>query len=64
MGGRLRFEDGQLEVPREPGLGIALDYDMLEMLHDNFINCGISRRDDTAEMKKIDPDWKFKATRW
>jgi glucarate dehydratase len=64
MGGRIKFEDGQLAVPREPGLGIALDYDILEMLHDNFINCGISRRDDTAEMKKIDPNWKYKATKW
>jgi glucarate dehydratase len=64
LGGRIRFEDGQLAVPREPGLGIELDYDMLDKLHDNFINCGITRRDDTAEMKKIDPDWRFKATRW
>ena len=63
-GGRIKFEDGQLAVPREPGLGITLDEDMLEKLHENFKKCKITRRDDTAEMKKIDPDWEFQAVRW
>jgi len=63
-GGRIKFDEGQIAVPREPGLGITLDYDMLEKLNDDFKNCKISRRDDTAEMKKIDPDWEFQAVRW
>jgi glucarate dehydratase len=63
-GGRIRFEEGQLAVPREPGLGISLDEVMLEQLHENFRSCKITRRDDTAEMKKIDPDWEFQAVRW
>jgi glucarate dehydratase len=64
VGGRIKFSDGQIPVPREPGLGIMLDSDMLEKLHNDYKNCNITHRDDTAEMKKIDPDWEFKAVRW
>jgi glucarate dehydratase len=64
LGGRVKFNEGQIAVPREPGLGISLDHHILEKLHNNFINCKITQRDDTAEMKKIDPNWEFKAVRW
>jgi len=63
-GGRIKFDEGQIAVPREPGLGITLDYDVLEKLNNDFKNCKITKRDDTAEMKKIDPNWEFKAVRW
>lgn len=63
-GGRVKFENGKVAVPIEPGLGIELDYDMLEILHNNFKTCGITNRDDTAEMKKIDADWEYKPVRW
>ncbi|MCK4853653.1 MAG: glucarate dehydratase [Bacteroidales bacterium] len=63
-GGRVKFDEGRITVPREPGLGIALDYDMLEKLHNDFKNCKITQRNDTAEMKKIDPNWEFKTVRW
>jgi glucarate dehydratase len=63
-GGRVKFDGGQIAVPREPGLGIMLDRDMLEKLHNNYKNCKITRRDDTAEMKKVDPNWEFQAVRW
>ena len=29
VGGRIVFEEGQIAVPREPGLGISLDHDIL-----------------------------------
>jgi len=63
-GGRIKFDGGKIAVPREPGLGITLDHGMLEKLHNDYKNCKITRRDDTAEMKKIDPDWEFQAIRW
>ena len=63
-GGRVKFEDGKVAVPREPGLGISLDRVVLEPLHENFKQCGLTHRDDTTEMKKIQPDWNFNATRW
>jgi glucarate dehydratase len=63
-GGRITFSEGRLSVPREPGLGISLDYEMLEKLHNVYKRCNITYRDDTAEMKKIYPDWEFQAVRW
>jgi glucarate dehydratase len=62
--GRVKFEEGRVAVPREPGLGIALDYDKLEKLHQDYKNCNLTHRDDTTEMKKIDPTWEFNAIRW
>jgi glucarate dehydratase len=63
-GGRIKFDEGRIVVPREPGLGIELDRDILDKLHNDYKNCNITHRDDTAEMKKINPDWEFKAVRW
>ena len=64
VGGRVKFEQGNVAVPREPGLGIELDHAALEKLHQNYKNCKITKRDDTTEMKKIDPSWEYKSIRW
>ncbi len=64
VGGRVKFEDGKVAVPREPGLGISLDYQALERLNQNYKLCGLTTRDDTTEMKKFHPDWSFKPIRW
>ncbi len=58
-GGRIQFEDGSLGVSNEPGLGIELDYEQLEKLHQNYLNCGIIDRNDEIEMQKVNPDWTF-----
>lgn len=63
-GGRVKFEDGSVAVPEEPGLGIELDREALMKLHNAYKNCNITHRDDAAEMKKIDPEWEFQAIRW
>jgi len=63
-GGRISFEDGKVSVPDQPGLGIELDHGALDALHENFINCNITHRDDTSEMKKYFPDWEYKPIRW
>jgi len=63
-GGRIKFEEGKVSVPNQPGLGIELDYCALEALHENFKNCNITHRDDTSEMKKYFPDWEYKPIRW
>ncbi len=64
VGGRVKFEEGKVAVPRGPGLGIELDYEELDNLHQNFINCNITHRDDTSEMKKHYPDWEYHPVRW
>ena len=48
VGGRFTFEDGALPVPTAPGLGIELDRAALAALHENYLHCGLTRRDDTG----------------
>ncbi len=64
VGGRMKFEDGAVAVPTEPGLGVELDRKALTKLHDNYLKCGLTKRDDQTEMQKIHPGWEFKAVRW
>ncbi len=63
-GGKLPIKDGAIVVPDQPGLGVELDRVALEKLHQQYLRCGLVKRDDEVEMKKIDPDWEFKALRW
>lgn len=62
--GRFRFEDGAVAVPQEPGLGVELDRAALARLHQNYLTCGLTKRDDEVEMQKVQPAWRFKAVRW
>lgn len=64
QGGRLKFDDGALVVGNEPGLGIELDRDALAKLHQQYLDCGLTARNDEIEMQKVQPGWKFAATRW
>ena len=63
-GGKLQIEDGFVEVPKGPGLGVELDRGQLQKLHQNFLACGLKERNDENEMKKVNPDWKFELQRW
>lgn len=63
-GGRFKFEEGALEVSTEPGLGVELDHEAVGRLHENYVRCGITHRDDEIEMQKVEPEWKFRAPRW
>jgi glucarate dehydratase len=62
--GRLQFEEGAVTVPNEPGLGVELDRTSLARLHQNYLDCGLTKRDDQVEMQKVIPGWEFKAVRW
>lgn len=64
VGGRIKFVDGAVEVPSGPGLGVELDREALARLHQNYLKCGLTKRDDLVEMRKMVPDWEFKLTRW
>jgi glucarate dehydratase len=63
-GGRFQFEDGALEVSNEPGLGIELDRAALANLHEQYLACGLTERNDEVEMQKVNPGWTFVQTRW
>ncbi len=60
----LKFEDGAIAVPDAPGLGIEVDRDVLAELHQQYLDCGLTERNDEIEMQKVVPDWKFQPTRW
>jgi glucarate dehydratase len=64
VGGRLKFEDGSVQVPEGPGLGVELDRVALAALHQNYLDCGLTKRDDEIEMQKIEQGWTFQAIRW
>ncbi|GAB3951364.1 glucarate dehydratase family protein [Kribbella albertanoniae] len=62
--GVLEFADGSVRVPTGPGLGIELDTDALGRLHEQYLACGIRRRDDTAYRRTIEPDFSPNGSRW
>ncbi len=64
VGGRVKFDDGAIAVSNEPGLGIELDRTMLARLHEQYVACGLTDRNDEIEMQKVEPDWKFQSVRW
>ena len=64
VGGRFKFEEGAIPVPQEPGLGVQLDREALAKLHQNYLDCGLTKRNDEIEMQKVHPDWRFQAVRW
>ena len=62
--GTLRFEDGAVPVPTGPGLGVELDRDALARLHEQYLACGITERDDTGYYRRTHPDFDPTAPRW
>jgi glucarate dehydratase len=62
--GVLRFENGAVPVPTGPGLGIELDRDALARLHEQYLACGITERDDTGYYRRTDPTFDPTAPRW
>ncbi|MGF1428249.1 enolase C-terminal domain-like protein [Kitasatospora sp. LaBMicrA B282] len=55
--GALVFTDGALRLPDGPGLGVELDHDALAELHEQYLRCGIRRRDDAAQVRRVRPEW-------
>ncbi|TDW81776.1 glucarate dehydratase [Kribbella pratensis] len=62
--GVLAFESGSVRVPRGPGLGVELDVEALGALHEQYLACGIRRRDDTTYMRTVDPGFSPNTARW
>ena len=63
-GGKIPIIDGFVTVPDGPGLGVTLDREQLQKLHEKFLACGLKERNDEVEMQKVDPQWHFKLQRW
>jgi glucarate dehydratase len=58
VGGKRQFTNGALALDDTPGLGVELDEDALARLHEQYLTCGLAKRDDVAEMQKIQPGWQ------
>ncbi|NML46971.1 glucarate dehydratase [Ramlibacter sp. G-1-2-2] len=64
VGGRIAFSEGAVRVPAKPGLGVEIDRNAMAKLHDQYLHCGIRKRDDLAQMRKYDPSFSGKTPRF
>ena len=62
--GALKWADGGVIVPTTPGLGIELDRDKLAKLHQQYLDCGLKKRDDTSYMKRFHPEYSAALPKW
>lgn len=62
--GSLRWEDGGVVVPTAPGLGVELDRERLAALHQQYLSCGLRKRDDTTYMQKFQPEFSSRIPKW
>jgi glucarate dehydratase len=62
--GALRWQDGGVIVPKTPGLGVELDRERLAILHKQYVNCGLTKRDDTAYIRRFQSDFSADVPRW
>ncbi|KAM0712866.1 hypothetical protein Q7P35_000315 [Cladosporium inversicolor] len=62
--GALRWQDGGVIVPKTPGLGVELDRERLAILHKQYLDCGLRKRDDTAYIRRFQPDFSADVPRW
>ncbi len=62
--GVLSFSAGAIAVPTGPGLGVELDQDALAVLHEQYLTCGVRRREDTVYMQSIDSGFTPNTARW
>lgn len=64
VGGKVPIENGCVRLSRAPGLGVELDRDQLDKLHEQFLAIDIRSRDDVGQMRKYDPDWQLRKPRY
>jgi glucarate dehydratase len=62
--GALKWKDGGVAVPTAPGLGVELDREKLARLHQQYLECGMTKRDDTTYMRKFRPEFSPHIPRW
>lgn len=60
----LTFTEGAVTLPSGPGLGVELDRDAIARLHEQYLSCGVRRRDDVGWMRRVHPEWTGKRPRF
>ncbi len=63
-GGKLTIENGSIEVPKGPGLGVEIDADVLAEFHDFYVSQNLRDREDTDEMRRYIPNYERVVPRW
>ncbi|MEL6522839.1 MAG: enolase C-terminal domain-like protein [Pseudomonadota bacterium] len=63
-GGKWQFNEGMLDVPKGPGLGVSLDRDAVAELHEDYNRLTQLDRNDTEEIKRYIPDYVRQVPRW
>lgn len=60
----LSIADGSVAVPDTPGLGVTLDEAALARLHQQYLGCGITRRDDAGYLRTVQPEFRKRVAAW
>lgn len=55
----MQIVDGQIAIPKKPGLGIDVDQEQVEKAHELYLEHGLGARDDAIGMQYYIPGWKF-----
>lgn len=59
----LQIQNGCVEVPKKPGLGIEVDMDQVKRANQLYMENCLGGRDDSVVMQYLIPGWKFDAKR-
>jgi glucarate dehydratase len=59
----LQIVNGHVQVPKQPGLGIALDMAEVDKAHALYLQHGLGARDDAVAMQYLVPGWTFNPKR-
>src|SRR5689334_5754166 len=57
-GGKVPIVAGCVTISDSPGLGVGLDRERLQSLHEQFLAIDIRTRDDARQMRKYDRNWR------
>ena len=60
----LSIVDGSVRVPDAPGLGVTLDEAALDRLHRQYLECGITARDDAGYLRTVRTDFRRQVAAW
>jgi len=55
----LQIVNGEVAVPKQPGLGVELDMAEVEKAHQLYLKHGLGARDDAVAMQYLVPNWTF-----
>jgi glucarate dehydratase len=64
VGGKVPIKNGCVRITQAPGLGVDLDRDRLDALHERYRSIDIRTRDDASQMRRYDPTWENRKPRF